>query len=112
MVGTRRAVAPSMMKKRFAALLGVMLDMGAVSAPALAAETASSSTTATSAGAPGAAANVPSGVSLGSSADEARYAAREAATPEAKKYKGGDVIVISVTAVVVVLLIVVIILLL
>ena len=48
---------------------------------------------------------------FGARADEARYAAREAASPDAKKYRGGDVIVISATALVIVLLVVLIIVL-
>ncbi len=43
---------------------------------------------------------------LGSRADEERYAAREAASPDAKQFRGGDVIVISATAVAIALLIV------
>jgi hypothetical protein len=54
---------------------------------------------------------VPKGTALGARADEARYASREAASPEARKYRGGDVIVISATALVIVLLVVLIIVL-
>ncbi len=46
-----------------------------------------------------------------SRAEEARYARREAASPEAKKFRGGDVIVISASAIAIVLLIVLIIVL-
>ena len=49
--------------------------------------------------------------SFGARTDEQRYAAREAASPEAKKYRGGDVIVISATALAIVLLVVLIIVL-
>lgn len=56
--------------------------------------------------------NSPKGAVLGSRADEQRYAAREAASPDAKQYRGGDVIVISATAVAIALLIVLVILLL
>jgi hypothetical protein len=98
-----------MTHKTFAALATLML--GAMSAPAHAAEATTSSPMVTTSEAHRTAVNVPSGVSRGSSAEEARYAAREAATPEAKKYKGGDVIVISATAVAIVLLVVLIIVL-
>jgi hypothetical protein len=58
---------------------------------------------------PAAAENVPR---VGSSADEARYAAREAASPGAKNYNGGDaVIVISASAAVLILAIVLIVVL-
>jgi hypothetical protein len=49
--------------------------------------------------------------SAGQRSDEMRYAQREQASPDAKKYRGGDVIVISVSVLVVVLLIVLIIIL-
>ena len=55
---------------------------------------------------------LPPGAARGSTVDDQRYAAREAASPDAKQYKGGDVIVISVTAAVIVLLVVVILILL
>ncbi len=44
-------------------------------------------------------------------ADEQAYASREAASPDAKKYKAGDVIVISATTLVIILLVVLIIIL-
>lgn len=53
------------------------------------------------------AASVPRGATLGSRAEEQRYAAREAASPEAKKYRAGDVIVISVTTAALIVLVVV-----
>jgi hypothetical protein len=53
----------------------------------------------------------PRGTSLGSRSEEARYAQREATAPQAKNYRGGDVIVISASVLVVVLLIVLIIVL-
>jgi hypothetical protein len=52
------------------------------------------------------------GVSPGSPADQKRYAAREVASPDAKNFKGGDVIVIGASAVAVVLLVVLVIILL
>jgi hypothetical protein len=55
--------------------------------------------------------SVPQGPSRASRGEEDLYAAREAASPQAKKYRGGDVIVISTTVLVIVLLIVVIIVL-
>lgn len=48
---------------------------------------------------------------MGSRLEEQRYAAREASSPDAKKYRAGDVVVISASAVAVVLIIVLIILL-
>ncbi len=53
----------------------------------------------------------PQGTALGARSDEARYAAREAVAPQAKKYRGGDVIVISASVLVVILLVVLIIVL-
>jgi hypothetical protein len=53
----------------------------------------------------------PSGTVAGSDAEDRRYAMREAASPEAKNYKGGDVVVISVTTAVIVLLAVIILIL-
>jgi len=55
---------------------------------------------------------LPPGAARGSAVDDQRYGAREAASPDAKQYKGGDVIVISVTAAVIILLVVVILILL
>lgn len=55
---------------------------------------------------------LPKGASPGSIADEKRYAAREAASPEAKTFRGGDAIVISTTAVAIILLVIIIIILL
>jgi hypothetical protein len=54
----------------------------------------------------------PKGVSLGSSEEAKRYAAREEASPEARNYRGGDVIVLSATAVAIILLVVIILILL
>ncbi len=51
------------------------------------------------------------GISRGLIADQERYAAREAASPNAKDYKGGDVIVIGATTLAVVLLVVLIVIL-
>lgn len=56
--------------------------------------------------------NAPKGAALASKAEEAHYAAREAKSPDAKQYRGGDVIVISATAVAVILLVVLILILL
>jgi hypothetical protein len=50
-------------------------------------------------------------VALGTPSEDQRYAAREAASPDAKKYRGGDVIVISASAVAIILLVVLIIIL-
>jgi Flp pilus assembly protein TadB len=55
-------------------------------------------------------AKTPSQRSRGSRADENRYAAREKASNDAKKYRAGDVIVISATAAIIILLGVIIIL--
>lgn len=54
---------------------------------------------------------VPRGVAMGSRSEEQRYAAREASSPDAKKYRAGDVIVISASAVAIVLIIILIIIL-
>jgi hypothetical protein len=53
----------------------------------------------------------PRGPAVGSKADDQRYAMREAASPDAKNYKAGDVVVISVTTAVIVLLAVIILIL-
>jgi predicted double-glycine peptidase len=57
------------------------------------------------------AAGLPSGTSPASLTDAQRYAAREATSPDAKKYRGGDYIVISASALAVVLLVVLILIL-
>ena len=54
----------------------------------------------------------PRGAQLGSRAEEERYSKLEAASPDAQKYKAGDVIVISATAVAIVLLVVLVLILL
>jgi predicted double-glycine peptidase len=59
----------------------------------------------------GKAGNIPANTAIGSSTEAQRYAARETANPDAKKYRGGDYIVISASALAVILLIVIIILL-
>lgn len=51
--------------------------------------------------------NIPHRTAFGSRSEEQTYAAREAASPDAKKFRGGDVIVISVTTAVIIVLIVV-----
>jgi hypothetical protein len=53
----------------------------------------------------------PRGVALGSHDEDQRYASQEAKSPDAMKYRGGDVIVISATALVIILLVVVILIL-
>ncbi len=55
---------------------------------------------------------VPRGATAGSSADDQRYAIREAASEQAKNFKGGNAIIISTTAAVIILLGVIIIILL
>lgn len=60
---------------------------------------------------PGAPTPVPGTRTLGSPADEKRYAQREAASPEARNYRAGEVVVISVTALVIILLVILIIVL-
>ena len=57
------------------------------------------------------AANTPRQPSRGSRADENRYAAREKASNDAKKYRAGDAIVITATAAIIILLGVIILLL-
>ena len=49
---------------------------------------------------------LPAGAAMASLTDAQRYAARETASPEAKKYRGGDYIVISASALAVILLVV------
>src|SRR5687767_1649275 len=56
-------------------------------------------------------ASLPASTPLASVTDAQRYAAREATTPDAKKYRGGDYIVISASALAVVLLVVLILIL-
>jgi predicted double-glycine peptidase len=56
-------------------------------------------------------ANLPSSTPLASLTDSQRYAARETTSPDAKKYRGGDYIVISASALAVVLLVVLILIL-
>ena len=55
--------------------------------------------------------SAPQGVQLGSRDEDQRYASQEAKSPDAKKYRGGDVIVISATALVIILLVVIILIL-
>ncbi|HEY3499490.1 MAG TPA: hypothetical protein VGK73_32595 [Polyangiaceae bacterium] len=54
---------------------------------------------------------LPRGTMLGSRSEERRYAQREAASPDAKQYRGDDYIVISATAIAIILLVIVIIIL-
>lgn len=61
---------------------------------------------------PPARAPAPSGAALGSKMEDELYAAREASSPDAKQYRGGDVIVISATTVAVILLVVLVLVLL
>ena len=56
-------------------------------------------------------ASLPAGTAPVSLTDAQRYAARETASPDAKKYRGGDYIVISASALAVVLLVVLILIL-
>lgn len=53
----------------------------------------------------------PAGATLGSRAEQQRYAAREAKSAAAKNFQGGDYIVISASAVAVILLVILIIIL-
>lgn len=57
------------------------------------------------------AAHAPVGAVPGSRSEERRYAAREASSPQAKDYRGGDVIVISASALAVILLVILVIVL-
>jgi hypothetical protein len=59
----------------------------------------------------GTSARAPRTRTLGSQADEKRYAVREASSPEARNYRAGDVIVISATALIIILLVILIIVL-
>jgi hypothetical protein len=54
---------------------------------------------------------LPRGTELGSRSEDRRYASREAASPEAKQFRGGDVVVISATTIAIILLVIVIIIL-
>lgn len=54
---------------------------------------------------------MPRGPALGSTEEERRYAAREAKSEDAKKYRAGDVLVISGTAIAIILLVIVILIL-
>lgn len=54
----------------------------------------------------------PGSATLGSAAEEKRYAARAAESQEARNYQGGDTIVISASALAIVLLVILIIVLL
>ncbi len=56
-------------------------------------------------------ARAPAGTLPGSRSEERRYAAREASSPQAKDYRGGDVIVISASALAVILLVILVIVL-
>jgi hypothetical protein len=74
------------------------LSLAMATAPvAYANESASTSAVSTS---------VPESATLGSSAEEKRYAARAAESPDARKFQGGDVIVISATTLAIVLLVI------
>jgi hypothetical protein len=53
----------------------------------------------------------PSAPSRGSQTEDLRYAERERSSPEAKRYRAGDTVVISATVAVIVLLAVIIIIL-
>jgi hypothetical protein len=109
-MGTGLAPPTSMKKTKSFLMLGLLAL--ALSAPARAADTRGQNSAPSSAElSMPKVGSVPQGTSLGSRAEEQRYAAREAASPEAKKYRGGDVVVISVTTLVIILLIVVIIIL-
>jgi hypothetical protein len=81
----------------------------ALASPAYAADAANNSPPAQSQ--PAKAEHAPRGTAAGSKAEDQRYAMREAASPDAKNYKGGDVVVISVTTAAIVLLAVIILIL-
>jgi hypothetical protein len=97
------------MKSAFLSVLVALLC--ALSAP-VHAETGSTHTNPAVAAPARATASTPSGAELGSRAEDRRYASREAASPDAKQYRGGDVLVISATTIAIILLVIVIIILL
>ena len=95
------------MKTKFAAIISVLISLQAIPARALPEASGNSPVQIQSSER----ATPTRGAALGTPIDDQRYAAREAASPEAKKYKGGDVIVISASAVAIVLLVVLILIL-
>ncbi|GEM_PF-3482529 len=97
------------MTKKLAAILSVFVTLLAV--PAWALPASSSDHSSVGIQRPAQQASVPRGVSLGTPNEDQRYAAREAASAEAKQFRGGDTIVISATAVAIALLVVLILIL-
>jgi hypothetical protein len=95
------------MKTTLAAIFSVLISLQAMPARALPATSGNSPVQIQSAER----ASPARGVALGTHGEDQRYAAREAASPEAKKYRGGDVVVISASAVAIVLLVVLILIL-
>jgi hypothetical protein len=96
-----------MKTKRFATF-GV-LTLALLAAPVQAADLARKNPPAQSE--PAKVKRAPSGTVAGTPAEDQRYAKREAASPDAKNYKAGDVVVISVTTAVIILLAVIILIL-
>ena len=96
------------MKTKRLAAFG-FLSLALLAAPVQAADLARSNPPARSE--PAMAQRAPNGTAPGSPAEDQRYARREAASPDAKNYKAGDVVVISVTTAVIVLLAVIILIL-
>ncbi len=95
------------MKTTLAAIFSVLISLQAMPARALPANSGNSPVQIQ----PSERATPARGAALGTPGEDQRYAAREAASPDAKKYRGGDVIVISASAVAIVLLIVLLIIL-
>lgn len=92
-------------------LVTLLLSLLALAVPARAQTRQAQPDQAVAASAPAGERELPRGTTLGSRAEDRRYAAREAASPDAKTYRGGDVVVISATAVAIILLVIVIIIL-
>jgi hypothetical protein len=106
----RFAAFAGMTLKHLATLLVLALAL-VCPAPAQATERAQTPPAATATAKPKAT-NTPRLPSRGTRADEHRYAQREKASNDAKKYRAGDTIVITATAAIIILLGVIVILLL
>jgi hypothetical protein len=95
------------MKTTLAAIFSVLMSLVALPASALPAPSDNAAVRIQ----PAERANVTQGVARGTPSEDQRYASREAASPDAKKYRGGDVVVISASAIAIILLVVLILIL-
>ncbi len=91
-------------------IASILLSLSFVSIPMAAEARESESSVATEAR-PAGDSTAPPRTSFGARNEEARYAAREAASPDAKQFRGGDVIIISAGVLALILVIVLIIVL-